>query len=154
MIRLPALHRPYTHHHHNRLPISPLPQNDPTPHPTLPAPLRYQADDSARVHLAVHGRFSLGYLSLAHFPALDFGGEAPALMRVSLAPSLHALTLVVQTKVRELGREKDNMGWGVRRLGVREGRSLERGAGADARQSGTLAACAYTGGADQGKRIG
>ena len=56
------------------------------------------ADDSARVQLRVHGRFSLGFLPLADFPALDFGDEPPALLRASLAPSLHALTLVVATR--------------------------------------------------------
>jgi len=56
------------------------------------------ADESARVHLAVHGRFSLGFLPLADFPALDFGGETPTLLHACLAPSLHALTLVVSTR--------------------------------------------------------
>jgi hypothetical protein len=37
-------------------------------------------------------------------------GEAPVLIRVSLAPSLHALTLVVQTKVRKSG-DGGGVGW-------------------------------------------
>lgn len=65
----------------------------------VPLPTILQADETARLHLAVHGRFSLGFLPLADFPALDFGGGIPTLLHASLAPSLHALTLVVKTKV-------------------------------------------------------
>lgn len=116
----------------HRLPVFTHPF--PLPFPPLP-PFRWQADESARVHLAVHGRFSLGFLSLAHFPALDFGGEAPALLSASLAPSLHALTLVVQTKVgdgegRLGGKEEGEGAWdgGVVRDCVWAGVACFRGA--------------------------
>lgn len=54
------------------------------------------ADAAARIHLAVHGRFSLGCLAIGALPALDFGAP-PKLLAVKLAPALHALTVVVHT---------------------------------------------------------
>ena len=55
------------------------------------------ADADARVHLAVGGRFSLGYLPLARFPSLDFEGETPTLIKLFLAPTFNLLTAVVRT---------------------------------------------------------
>ena len=55
------------------------------------------ADAGARVHLAVHGRFSLGCVSIGALPALEFAQSPPKLLNVKLAASLHALTVIVQT---------------------------------------------------------
>ncbi len=55
------------------------------------------ADADARVHLAVDGRFSLGYLALNEFPSLSFGGEPPALLKLGLSPTLRVLTAIVRT---------------------------------------------------------
>lgn len=57
------------------------------------------ADTNARVHLAAYGRFSLGCLQIASMPSLEFGA-APRLLSVKLAPSLHALTVILQTSER------------------------------------------------------
>ena len=55
------------------------------------------ADADARVHLSVHGRFSLGSVQLAQLPALRFDGGSPQLVCAELAPTLHALTAVLRT---------------------------------------------------------
>ena len=65
---------------------------------TLDFDVAVTADADARVHLAVHGRFSLGSLHLAELPALQFGGGSPPqLLAVQLASTLHALTVVLRT---------------------------------------------------------
>ena len=53
------------------------------------------ADASANVHLAVHGRFSLGCLKIGDLPSLEFG-SSPNILSLKLAPSLHALTVIVE----------------------------------------------------------
>jgi len=67
-------------------------------HQTLGFDVAVTADTNTRVHLAVHGRFSLGTLHLAELPALQFGrGAPPTLVAVQLASTLHALTVVLRT---------------------------------------------------------
>ena len=65
-------------------------------HSSLAFDIAVTADAAARVHLAVHGRFSLGCLQIGQLPALEFGSEPPKILAVKLAPSLHALTVIVQ----------------------------------------------------------
>ena len=67
-------------------------------HAALGFDVAVTADTDARVHLSVHGRFSLGCLHLAELPALRFGGGGPPqLLAVQLASTLHALTVVLRT---------------------------------------------------------
>jgi hypothetical protein len=68
-------------------------------HTALPFDIAVTADSSACVHLAVHGRFSLGCLQIGDLPAMRFEAP-PELMAVQLASSMHALTVVVRTKAR------------------------------------------------------
>ena len=69
------------------------------PHASLFFDIAVTADTAARVHLAVHGRFSLGCVPIAELSsgALTFGGSTPSLLAVQLASSLHALTVVART---------------------------------------------------------
>lgn len=64
-------------------------------HSALAFDIAVTADAAARVHLAVHGRFSLGALRIANLPSLEFGAT-PKVLGVKLAPSLHALTVLVR----------------------------------------------------------
>ena len=66
------------------------------PHASLAFDIAVTADAAARVHLAVHGRFSLGCVPIADLPALQFGAT-PSLVAVRLASSLHSLTVVART---------------------------------------------------------
>ncbi|KAL1511094.1 hypothetical protein AB1Y20_005916 [Prymnesium parvum] len=65
------------------------------------APLAFDVavtvDARACIHLAVHGKFSLGKLPLAEFPALQFGGT-PSPLCVQLTSSLQVLTVVTWTE--------------------------------------------------------
>ena len=66
------------------------------PQTSLAFDIAVTADSSARVHLAVHGRFSLGTVQITELPSLRFA-SMPTLLDVRLDPSLHALTVVVLT---------------------------------------------------------
>ena len=46
-------------------------------HDALPFEIALTADVESRIHLAVHGRFSLGSLCLGELPALSFDGKPP-----------------------------------------------------------------------------
>lgn len=66
------------------------------PHSSMAFDIAVTSDADAHIHLAVHGRFSLGRVCVANLPALHFD-EVPTVLGVQLAPTLHALTVVVQT---------------------------------------------------------
>ena len=65
-------------------------------HTALGFDVAVTADAGARIHLAVHGRFSLGCLALGSLPSLEFTAP-PKLLAVRLASTLHALTVIVHT---------------------------------------------------------
>ena len=73
-------------------------------HSSLAFDIAVTADTSACIHLAVHGRFSLGCLAVGALPSLEFGRVLPRVLAIRLAPSLHALSVIVQTFVA-LGTE-------------------------------------------------